>query len=215
MDSSIVMEKFMVKDASFNVPEGVGIVPHGVYTELVAANELMANAIKRAKIIEEQAQIRYEEEQARGYEEGIQEGKLIISEQIMDLVTERLNFLENIETSTVDLVMASLVKILDEMPPQERVLSAVKRAIAYVRNQKKVTLRISPEDDVYVQSALEQLKMAYPSIDILDVYPDKRLKSGDCVLESELGVMDAGLKTQLQNIERAFMKNLSPKSNHE
>jgi len=39
----------------------------------------------------------------------------------------------------------------------------------------------------------------------LDVTADPRMKSGDCILECELGVVDASLETQLKAIEHALL----------
>ena len=39
----------------------------------------------------------------------------------------------------------------------------------------------------------------------LDVTADPRMKPGDCILECELGVVDASLETQLKAIEHALL----------
>ena len=45
----------------------------------------------------------------------------------------------------------------------------------------------------------------------LNVIMDPRLSPGSCILESELGVLDASLETQLKALSRAF--NAKVKSN--
>lgn len=39
----------------------------------------------------------------------------------------------------------------------------------------------------------------------VDVTADPRMKPGDCILECELGVVDASLETQLKAIEHALL----------
>jgi len=45
--------------------------------------------------------------------------------------------------------------------------------------------------------------------DFLDVVPDARLERGACLLESELGVVDASLETQLKALENALRSKIA------
>ena len=45
--------------------------------------------------------------------------------------------------------------------------------------------------------------------DFLDVVPDARLERGSCLLESELGVVDASLETQLKALENALRSKIA------
>ncbi len=207
------MERYVIlKNSEFTLPNAPCVLPHALYVNLVNAQDILTQARKKAHIIEEDAKILYEQERKKGYEQGLADSKETISEQMLGLISERLDYLEKMEISAVELVMATLTKLLDDIPPQEKVVSTVKKAIAYVRSQKKVIVRISPEDEIFVQNELKNIKKTYPIIEVLDICVDKGLQQGDCLLESELGIIDASLNKQLQNIERAFMKHVSPKN---
>ena len=45
--------------------------------------------------------------------------------------------------------------------------------------------------------------------DFLDVVPDASLERGACLLESELGVVDASLETQLKALENALRSKIA------
>ena len=47
------------------------------------------------------------------------------------------------------------------------------------------------------------------AIRLLDVVADSRLKKGDCLLESEMGVVDAGLDTQMGALRRVMEKRMA------
>ncbi|MFI3271130.1 MAG: HrpE/YscL family type III secretion apparatus protein [Pseudomonadota bacterium] len=205
------MEKYYInKDSGFTLPDTPCIVPHKAYVQLIHANNIISEAHTKARTIEDEAKDLYESQRVRGYTDGINQGKEEIAEQMLDLMAERITYLEKIESSVVELVMEALNKILDEMPPQERVVNTIKRAIVYVRNQHNVTLRVHPDNEVYARQALDSMQIASHSS--IKLFSDKRLQFDACVLETELGVIDATLSTQLQNIERALMKNLGSKA---
>lgn len=42
----------------------------------------------------------------------------------------------------------------------------------------------------------------------VEVAADPRLNPGDCILETEIGVVDASLETQLQAIEQALQRRI-------
>ncbi len=204
------MEKYYInKESGFTLPDAPCIVPHNAYEQLIHANTIISEAHTKASKIEGEAKELYERERVRGYTDGINHGKEEIAEQMLDLMAERITYLEKIESSVVDLVMEALNKVLDEIPPQERVVNTIKRAIVYVRNQHNVTLRVHPDNEIYARQALDSMQITSHSS--IKVYTDKRLQLDSCLLETELGVIDATLSTQLQNIERALMKNLGTK----
>lgn len=64
---------------------------------------------------------------------------------------------------------------------------------------------VCPADEAAVREALAAMIASAPGgVSFLDVSADPRMKRGDCILESELGVVDAGLETQLKAIENAL-----------
>jgi type III secretion protein L len=48
----------------------------------------------------------------------------------------------------------------------------------------------------------------FPKIQFLDVQADSRLSANGCVLETEIGVVDATLETQLKAIEKALIRSM-------
>ena len=81
----------------------------------------------------------------------------------------------------------------------------VRNALNAVRSQQRVLIRVSPDDKDAVRTSLAAMISSAPNgATFLDVTADPRMKPGDCILECELGVVDASLETQLKAIEHAF-----------
>ena len=96
--------------------------------------------------------------------------------------------------------MQSVRKILGEMNREDRIRAIVKTALANVRGQQKVTVRVAPSDEPVVSEALA----AQTAGSFLTVVADARLEPDSCILESDLGVINASLSTQLKALEHAF-----------
>jgi type III secretion protein L len=80
---------------------------------------------------------------------------------------------------------------------------------AVIRTQRQVTLKVSPEMVAAVKERVALLKADYPTVETLDVVEDPRLKGVSCVLETEAGVADASVETQLAAIERSIQRHIA------
>ena len=85
----------------------------------------------------------------------------------------------------------------------------MRNALNNVRGQQKVTVRVAPGDEPAVSKALAMMT-ASPSgsASFLTILADARLQRDSCILESELGVVDASLETQLKALEHAFKSKI-------
>ena len=199
---------FFINKGHFAPPPGTGVLKAADYGLLLEAEAVLNAARVEAEAIREEARKSYAEEKIRGYEDGLAEGKMEMAERMMDTVAAGVDYLEGLEGTLVDLVMNAMHKVIEGFDDKERVLGVVRKALSYARSQKRVVLRVSPEDAEIVQAEMHALLREYPGIGILDVAPDPRLAKGACILESELGLIDAGLDVQLAGIRKAFLRRL-------
>ena len=123
---------------------------------------------------------------------------------MMETVLASVEFIENIENTVVSVVNQSIRKIIGEIDDDTRIRLIVSTALNNVRGQQKVTVRVSPKDEPAVSRALA----AMTSGSYLTVVADTRLAPDSCILESDLGVVDASLKTQLTALEHAFTSKI-------
>jgi type III secretion protein L len=145
-------------------------------------------------------------EKERGYEEGIQKSRREQAESMMETVLKSIEYLEGMEKSIAGLVGDALRKILDDIPPEERIVSVVRQALNLVRGQKKVTLVVAAEDADTLRSRMDEILARYASIDFIDIKADARLPSGSCLLQSAMGTIDAGMETQIQAVVNVLEK---------
>lgn len=172
---------------------------------LVTAAELLAEARREAGRIVAEAEEVYARRQEEGYQEGLAEGRLAQAEKMMETTLAAVEYLEALESTIVRVVADSVRKVAGNLDPGNLIVNIVHKALESVRGQQRALIRLSPEDEKRARSRLEEtLGASLGQTGWLEIKADPRLKRGDCLLESELGVVDAGLETQLRVIEEAL-----------
>ena len=175
-----------------------------------SAAEIVAAAEAQAAQIREDAKAAYEEERKKGYDKGIADGKTEIAMQKLDLVDSSVAFMENVEEKMSEIVMKALKSCVAEIGDREMVIQIVRKTMAAViRTQRQVTLKVSPELVETVRARVSELTATFPTIETFDVVEDPRLKGSACVLETEAGVADASVESQLAAIERSLKKHIA------
>ena len=175
-----------------------------------SAAEIVASAAAEAAKIREDAKAAFEEERRRGYEKGLADGKLEISMQKLDLVDSSVAFMESVEGKMAEVVMKALRTFVVEVGDEEMVMQIVRKTLnAVIRTQRQVTLKVAPEVVGVVRSRVAEFRASYPTVETLDVVEDPRLKGAACILETEAGVADASVETQLAAIEKSLKKHIA------
>ena len=175
-----------------------------------SAAEVIAAAEAEAARIREEAKAAFEDEKRRGYEKGISDGKMEIAMQKLDQVDSSVAFMESVENKMAEIVMKALKTCVTEIGDRDMVVHIVRKTMAAViRTQRTVTLKVAPEQVENVRARISELTSAFPTIETFDVVEDPRLKGAACVLETEAGVADASVETQLAAIEKSLKKHIS------
>ena len=187
---------------------GTRIVPAADVAAWTDAQGLLAAARAQAQAIVASAQEQLAQERARGYAEGVAEAKMEQMEKMIETVGRTVEYFAAVENDVVALVMGAVRKIIDGYDDNERVMMVVRGALSVVRNQKQMTLRVPPARLDSLRARVNELLAAYPGVGYLDMVADARLKGDACILESEIGLVEASMDGQITALEGAFRKVL-------
>ena len=199
---------FRLNDDSIQPAAGTKLIKSAELGQLFEASALLEAAREKAASMEKAALEAYEEKRQEGYRDGLEEGKLEHAEKMMETIISSVEFIEGIESTLVNVVTQSIRKIIGEMGDRERIVAIVRNALNVVRGQQKVTVRVSPADEEAVLQAMAAMTSSASGSSFLTVLADPRLEKDSCILESELGVVDASLSTQLKALENAFLSKI-------
>lgn len=159
---------------------------------------------KEARELLEQVQQETErarrEGDARGYQEGLERALEYLSK--IHLLREKM--FQDIEPQVLKLVFEIVEKILQQKLEEDQVvLGIVKKAIESAMGNKML-VRIHPEDLKTIKENEALLLSKLDSSRTVSFREDELIKRGGCVVETEVGAMDAQLHTQLSAIKKAM-----------
>ena len=143
-----------------------------------------------------------------GLLQGAEEAKSRMAEQLLQSASSLTSQLEDIEQDLVNIVKSAVRKIISDFDDETLVLAAVKKGLIPVYKSQQVAIRVNPEMMVTVLDSVETMNH---KIAFLDIQPDERLKKTECIIESDIGIIDASIESQLSLIEKALSVKFSQK----
>ncbi|MEW4561499.1 type III secretion system stator protein SctL [Bremerella sp. JC770] len=192
-----------------HLPEDAKIIKGDRVSAASTADQIVASARQTAAQIEQDAKAVFEQEKHRGYEEGCAEADRERQKLIVDTLADVSRYYAKIELGLVSLIEKALQQVLGDIDLHEKALRAIQNSLAWARQQSTVTVRVAPTVASHLRSQVENMKSAYPSIEILDVEEDAKLEEDRYILETNLGAMDVGTETQVLAILKTLTEALT------
>ena len=122
---------------------------------------------------------------------------------IESFAQERDRFLHTVEQEVVQLALAVAARILRREAQMDPLLltGAVRVALGQLSRSTQVKLRVPPAElDLWTEAVALVPNLALKPT----VVAHEGMRLGDCVVETELGSVDLGIRSQLGEIERGF-----------
>jgi flagellar assembly protein FliH len=116
---------------------------------------------------------------------------------------ERERYLQAVEHEVVKLALAVAARILRREAQMDPLLltGAVRVALGQLSSSTQVRLRVPPAElNLWTEAMALLPNLAMKPV----VMAGEEMRLGDCVLETELGSVDLGIRAQLGEIERGF-----------
>jgi flagellar assembly protein FliH len=187
------------------------------------AEEIIRNADVEAqrilKAAEEEAFERVQsienEAMKKGFENGYEEAKRIYEDLLQEAegikknaIKEYNEVMAGIEKDAVEMVLEIARKVIGQEINlnKESILEQVKQALEKCSNREDITIKVSAQDYDFLVDNREKLLSMIDGIENLEIKKDPALKTGDCLVETSFGSIDAGIQTKLKKVEEAFMK---------
>lgn len=210
MASFIFIENNHVK-----IPSTTKVIKADTYTRLLPAENILSEAQSRsekiiskaeekAKKITKEAEITYTVEKQKGYQEGLEKAKQEMAVEISATSLKTAQYYHVIEKKIAALVMDTVRKVIDTTDNSELIIGLLKKALLILKSQKQITVKVASDQVDFVNKRLDELMNIYPHIDTIEVKGDNRMPPTDLIIESEIGIVNAGIETQLTAIEQAF-----------
>ncbi|MFC1669053.1 flagellar assembly protein FliH [Spirochaetota bacterium] len=158
----------------------------------------------------------------KGYEAGREEGYKEGQAEVLRLI-DRLGTVVSTAVEIRDQIIRSSEKMMTEMilmiarkvikdeivERREVVINNIKEAIMRVKDRDRIDIRVNFADLDMTTAHKDELIKMMESLRKINIYEDSRVERGGCVIETDVGAIDARISTQLDVIEEAI-RNTSP-----
>lgn len=189
------------------IPKNKVIKAHDAWV-IKTASEALAAGIARRQEIESAALAAFEAEQRRGYLEGREQAKLEQSGNMIDIISRTIDYFAKVEAQMVDLVLEAVRRIINDFDDRKKIEKVVENCLCLVRNQQQIMIKVHPDRAEEVQEGIHNFRRKFPAIEQIEVVPDSQLATDACVIESDIGRVEASLSGQIEalrkTLERVF-----------
>ena len=174
------------------------------------ASSLLDHAEKKAKTIRENA---FEEGRKEGYDAGMAEAEEHYASKVQELkekeaamTAEFEELARNLEPKMVEVITGVYEKVfgMGFYNKKDVLVTLISRALSDAETDDKIIIHVSAEDYELVESAKEDLFKDLPE----SAQPERRkresLSSGDAKVETNFGIMDCSVDTELKELGRTL-----------
>lgn len=179
------------------------------------AEKMIKDAELKVSEIEHEAYKKgYEAGREEGYKEGQAEVMRLI-DRLGTIVSTAVDIREDIIGSSEKLMTEMILMIArkvikDEIVERrEVVINNIKDALKRVKDRDRVDIRVNFADLDMTTAHKDELIKMMESLKKVNIYEDSRVERGGCIIETDVGAVDARISTQLDTIEEAIRNTSS------
>jgi type III secretion protein L len=175
------------------------------FTTLVEARETLRLARRAAEQMRATIDAEIEQARRRGYEAGLREARAELSTQIAETKAQLEHSFVSLEGRIVQTVLKAVQQILGHTNDRALLEPLIRRVLAQSNSTTPMRLRVSAEQFDAANDAVASLLKEFPQVEWIDVAKDPNATRGTCVLETEFGVIDGSIDTQLAALRRGLL----------
>lgn len=185
------------------------------------AERVVADAQTKAKKLIEQAKLYTQTAAANAEREGFEEGKQKAREAafselrttmekardtLREIVATHDTLARRMEGGLAKLAIKIAEKVIarEVALDPDVVLAMVRAQLDKMKDRDSVIIHVNPDDYETVKNKKEMFVQFAPHVNSLEIQSDPRVDRGSCMVETNLGTVDASIGTQLEAIELAF-----------
>ena len=129
-----------------------------------------------------------------------------LQEVLLQLNNIRKETYRKIEKEVVELALAIARQVICQEITIDReiVVCVAREALAKVEDPGRIKIKMSPSDLQFIKETRSQLSNLIENIDNVTLEAAENIQSGGCIIETDLGEIDARIEKQLQAVEESF-----------
>jgi type III secretion system HrpE/YscL family protein len=184
------------------------VLKREVYEATREASDVVALAQEKARQIIEEALREQDSIRQRARQEGNAQG-LAEWNRVLTAANQRADELTNSwEETMLRLSVRVAEKIIGEQlrVHPETIVEIIREVMKNIRPGKRLTIKVNQADAQQARARIDRIKDGISTSSDIEIVASGSVSPGGCVIESELGIIDARLETQLKCLEEALVR---------
>jgi type III secretion system HrpE/YscL family protein len=182
-----------------------------VHDASLEAKQVLRSAQSEAeRIINEAESKRHallEEAKKQGYAAGLEQW----TETLVDAWKRRDEYLDQNESQLIKIAIAAAKKIIGEevRTNPSSIRNTVIEALRSSARQGNLVIQVNPAQEAIMRSDIDNLRTLLGGLRDLTVSPNSEIEEGGCIVESDIGIIDARVSTQLAALEQSLLQRIT------
>ena len=182
------------------------IIPKEDFHTLVQANDVLALAHKEREELLELTRKECTELKNQAEAQGFQKGLELFNAQLMGLESSIKTSRHELQAQMLPLVLKASKRIVGEeltMNP-DAIVNIIQQAIKPVTSHQQIKIYVNKNDLHKVAMHREALKQKFDKVEAFAIEERADISEGSCIIETEIGIINATLENQWRALEGAF-----------
>lgn len=184
------------------------IIPSEDFSSLVSATEVLEHVQEDAKKYRTEVTQECEKIKESSYREGYAAGYEAWAEQLSAFEAEIAAYKKEIEKLIIPIALKAARKIIGrEIELSENaIVDIVKENLKAVAQHKKISIFVNRKDFDVLEENKNKLKEVFENLESFTLRPRDDIAPHGCVIETEIGIVNAQLEHRWHVLEKAFKK---------
>lgn len=197
------MNNFLgIQKEHLNAVQSGKVLKASDYLVYKTAGEIIQEAKLDAELIVSKTEEAHQAKRAEGYQQGMEEGRAELVAKMVEATDRANSYIQEKESQIIEVVVTAIKNIIGEFDDVDLTLRVIKKALIELQGQQHITLRVVPDQTKTIELALQEIT---GSSLLIKVVPDIEIQSGQCVLESDLGLIECSIDYQLDALRKAMV----------
>lgn len=187
------------------------VLKREVYEASRDARDVVALAQEKAKQIIEEAEREREAIREQARQEGNAQGLAEWNRILVQTAKKAEDLSKSWEETMLRLSIRVAEKIVGEqlrLHP-DTIVEIVREVLKSIRPGKHLTIQVNQAEAHHARARVDRLKEALGTSSEIEIVASANVPAGGCVIESELGIIDARLETQLKCLEDVLVRGVA------
>jgi flagellar biosynthesis/type III secretory pathway protein FliH len=179
-------------------------IPRRAWSCVLELTQLLADAGQIVEAAEGEADEVRRRAREEGFATGAAAAQAQVARHLLDAQVAARKLVARSDERVVALAILILQRIAPNLGEPQVVAALAAEALRGLQSERHLHVHVRPQAEQATRALLEQWQLTHPEIESAQVLLDEGLPPFGCVVESELGRIEAGLGAQLEAVRECL-----------